>query len=104
MGTTPAPVAPVTPAPTINPIIAAIDEDTLTYAPTVANAVVAAEALGPQATGLQKFAAAVTTVSQSLTVSQNPNVAGIAALVNLAVQFANLFGAFKHKTAPAKTS
>jgi len=81
----------------MNPIIAAIDQQAANYTPAVIAAIQAAEALGVTATGTQKATAVVTAVSQTLEGSANPNVAGIAALVNLSVMIANLLGVFKHK-------
>ena len=81
----------------MNPTLALIDSNVAAYTPTVLAGIQAAEALGVTSTGPEKAAAVVSSVSQSLESSPNANVAGIAALVNLAVQIANMLGAFKHK-------
>ncbi len=83
----------------MNPTLAAIDQQTLKYTPAVIAGILAAEQLGAGSTGAEKASAVVGAVSASLAGSSNPNVAGIAALVNLGVFIANHLGVFKHKTA-----
>lgn len=83
---------------TINPTIAAITNGTLTYTPAVIAGVQAAEA--SSADGATKQEAVVNAIlagSQAVESVPNPNVAGIAALVNLTISILNALGLFKHK-------
>lgn len=90
----------MTPKP--NTTISAITTQTLTYAPAVIAGVQAAETTG--ASGTSKLQAVVNGVlagSQALEGAPNPDVAGIAALVNLFVSIFNATGIFSHKKAAA---
>lgn len=81
-------------------VLAGTNQQILTYLPTVAVAVQAAEALAPEgATGAQKLDAVVTAVSGQLasTPGVNPNVATIALTANIVVSLLHAFGVFKHK-------
>lgn len=89
----------MTPAVTINPTIAAITNDTLSYAPATLAAVLAAEQ--SKAAGSDKLQAVVDGVlggTQALEASPNPNVAAISALANLFVSIFNATGLFSHKS------
>lgn len=90
----------MTPKP--NSTISAITTQTLTYAPAVIAGVQAAETTG--ASGTSKLQAVVNGVlagSQALEGAPNPDVAGIAALVNLFVSIFNATGIFGHKAKAA---
>lgn len=83
----------------INPTIVAIDQSVLSYAPAAIVAVQAAEITNASgATKLQSTVSTILAGSQALESAPNPNVAGIAALVNLVVSIFNATGMFNHKT------
>jgi hypothetical protein len=106
---TPVPVtqAPTQAAPAPQPAqhhinwLSAITMQMASWMPAVVATVTAIESLAPNATGPQKASMGVTALSQSLGASSNPQIAGIGALINLAVLLANLGGTFVHKTASA---
>lgn len=80
------------------PIVTAITTQTLAYAPAVlAGIQVAEQSNASGATKQQAVINAVLAGSQSLESAPNPNVAGIAALVNLFVAILNATGALNHK-------
>lgn len=86
--------------PPLNPTIAAITTQTLTYTPAVIAGVQAAET--SLASGPSKQQAVINAIlagSQAAEGVPNPNVAAIAALVNLTVSIFNALGLFKHKAA-----
>lgn len=81
----------------LNPTIAAITSNTLSYAPAVVAGVQAAEITG--ASGATKQQAVINGIlagSQALEIAPNPNVAAIAALINLFVSIFNATGIFHH--------
>ncbi len=87
---------PVTPI--MNPVIANIDHQVLTYAPAVIAGVQAAESTG--APGQTKFQAVLAGILAGSQVAEGipiPNVQGVAALINLSVFIINAIGAFRHK-------
>jgi hypothetical protein len=84
----------------LNPTVAAITTDTLTYTPAVIAGVQAAEVTGASGpTKLQAVVNGVLAGSAALEATPNSNVAAIAALTNLIVSIFNATGIFSHKKA-----
>jgi hypothetical protein len=86
----------------MNPTIAAVNAQTLTYVPAVLAGVQAAEqSAGNGASKKQAVVNAILIGARAAEATPNPNVAGIAALVDLVVSILNSTGVFSHKSAPA---
>lgn len=82
----------------MNPTVAAINTQTLAFLPSVLAGVHAAEQSNADgATKSQAVVNAIIAGSGSLAAGSNPDVVGIAALVNLTVSILNALGVFKHK-------
>lgn len=89
----------------MNQTIATINTQTITYLPAVLAGVQAAEQSNAAgATKKQAVVNAVIAGARGAETSTNPNVAGIAALVDLVVSILNSTGVFSHKSpaAPAQ--
>jgi hypothetical protein len=81
-----------------------ISQQTLTYLPAALAGIQAAEHAAPEAPGVSKLAAVLAGIqaaSQAAEAIPNPQVQGIAALVNLSVAIFNALGTFRHRSAPA---
>ena len=89
----------------LNPTIAAVNSNVLAFTPAVMAGVMAAEQSGADgATKQQAVVNAVLGTSGVLESNTNPNVAGIAGLVNLVLSIFNATGIFSHKKAVAATT
>ncbi len=82
-------------------ILKSINIRTVQATPYVITAAVAAEALGPDATGAEKASVVTQAVVQTLAGSTNVTAQELAGTISLVVLVANLIGAFKRKAQPA---